>query len=83
MATAHLGLKKIISYTNIILYFKPWVPYDDGKNVPAQPTTSVSQCHFIPMPIMIGSMTENTRPYIYEGFQKQVLYRNMRPCCPL
>ena len=35
-------------------------------------STKVSQCHFIPMLIMIGSMTGDTRPYIYEGFQKPV-----------
>ena len=72
MATAQLVLKKIPSSTNILQFFEPGVPYDDRKIVPAQPTASVGQCHFIPMPIMIGSMTENTRPYIYEGFQKPV-----------
>jgi hypothetical protein len=41
------------------------------KSVAVQ-STKVSQCHFIPKLIMIRSMTEDTRPYIYEGFQKPV-----------
>ena len=44
MATAHLGLKKILSYTNILHFFEHWVPYDDGKIVRAQPRSAVSQC---------------------------------------
>ena len=71
MATAQLGLKRIPSFTNILQSYEPWVPYDDGKIIPDQ-STKVSQCHFIPKLIMIGSMTEDTRPYIYEGFQKPV-----------
>ena len=72
ITTAQLALKKIPSSEHILQFFEPWVPYVDGKIVPAQPTTAISQGHFIPMPIMIGSMTEDTRPYIYEGFQKPV-----------
>jgi hypothetical protein len=44
----------------------------DGKIVPLQPRTTIGQGTFLPIPIMIGSLTEDTRPYVYEGVQNPV-----------
>ena len=44
----------------------------DGKIVHAQPRTTIGQGNFLPIPIMIGSMTKDTRPYVDEGFQNPV-----------
>ena len=61
IATAPLALKKILSSTNILQLFKLWFPYGDRKIVPVPLRTAIGQGHFLPISIMIGSMTENTR----------------------
>jgi len=52
--------------------FLPWTPYVDGKVVPDQPLLALQKGNFNAVPTMIGTVFDESVPFVYGAFSKPV-----------
>lgn len=72
IAEAQLLIRKYPSSIKLLEFFEPWVPYVDGVVVPSQPLEAFRKGFVINKPLMMGTLTEETRIFIYEAYNQSL-----------
>ncbi|KAK3086085.1 hypothetical protein FSP39_013279 [Pinctada imbricata] len=72
IAEAQHITRPIPSSLKLLEFFEPWVPYVDGDIVPYQPLEAMRRGLFTNKPIMIGTVTEETRIYVYSAWSNNL-----------
>jgi carboxylesterase type B len=72
IAEAQLLIRKYPSSIRLLEFFEPWVPYVDGVVVTSQPLEAFRKGLVVNKPLMMGSVTEETRIFIYEAYNKSL-----------
>lgn len=57
---------------SLLHLFLPWTPYVDGKVVPEQPLVAMQKGRMLSVPTMIGTVLEESVPFIYAAFDTPV-----------
>ena len=70
VAEAQHEVRPYPSSLKLLEFFEPWVPYVDGVVVPYQPLEAIRKGLFVNLPIMIGTVKEETRIYVYSAWGK-------------
>ncbi|XP_062600545.1 cAMP-regulated D2 protein-like [Saccostrea cucullata] len=72
IAEAQLQIRKYPSSLKLLEFFEPWVPYVDGVIIPSQPLEAFRKGLVINKPLMMGTVSEETRIFIYEAYNKSL-----------
>lgn len=67
---AQKDIRNLPTSIKLLEFFEPWGPVVDGDIVPFQPLLSIENKKFVNMPILIGTVTEETRIYVYSAWNK-------------
>lgn len=72
IAEAQLKIRQYPSSIKLLEFFEPWVPYVDGVVVPSQPLDAFRKGIVMNKPLLMGSLTEETRVFIYEAYNQSL-----------
>lgn len=75
VATAQKNIRNEPTSLKLLEFFQPWGPYVDGDIVPLEPLIAIKNTTFFDKPILIGTVTEETRIYIYTAWKTPLSVR--------
>lgn len=72
VAIAQKTVRGYPSSLKLLEFFEPLGPFVDGKVVPFQPLEAARRGHIQKKPFIIGSLTEETRIFIFEAWNRTI-----------